>query len=124
MGLAGARATDEDYVLSTVEKLTFVQLPQRRLVDLAGHEVEAGEILVGREACSLHVIGDAKGHDASPRTALSLLARTQKHTAHAGARSFQGLSKTTPEQLDLFDVLNLPKPAWPLRCCHIFGLSA
>ena len=53
----------------------------------------------------------AKGNSASPRTALSLLARIQKHTAHAGKRSFHGLSKTTPEQLDLFDALNLPKPA-------------
>jgi transposase len=53
----------------------------------------------------------AKGHSASPRSALSLLARIQKHTAHVGTRSFHGLSKTTPEQLDLFDALNLPKPA-------------
>jgi transposase len=53
----------------------------------------------------------AKGHAASPRTALDLLARIQKHTAHAGKRSFQGLSKTTPEQLSLFDSLSLPKPA-------------
>jgi transposase len=52
----------------------------------------------------------AKGHRASPRSALSLLARIQKHTAHAGKRSFHGLSKSTPEQLELFDALNLPKP--------------
>ena len=53
----------------------------------------------------------AKGHAASPRTALDLLARIQKHTAHAGTRSLHGISKTTPEQLDLFDAMNLPKPA-------------
>lgn len=53
----------------------------------------------------------ANGHSASPRAALHLLARIQKHTAHAGKRSFHGLSKTTPEQLDLFDSLDLPKPA-------------
>lgn len=53
----------------------------------------------------------AKGHTASPRTALDLLARIQKHTAHAGKRSFHGLSKTTPEQLDLFDALSLPESA-------------
>ena len=52
----------------------------------------------------------AKGHPASPRTALDLLARIQKHTAHAGNRSLHGISKTTPEQLDLFDAMNLPKP--------------
>jgi len=53
----------------------------------------------------------ARGHAASPRTALNLLARIQQHTAHIGARTFNGTSKTTPEQLDLFDALSLPKPA-------------
>jgi len=53
----------------------------------------------------------AKGHSASPRTALDLLGRIQKHTAHAGKRTMQGVSRTTPEQLDLFDALNLPRPA-------------
>lgn len=53
----------------------------------------------------------AKGHAASPRTALDLLARIQKHTAHIGDRTFKGASKTTPEQHDLFDALSLSKPA-------------
>jgi len=53
----------------------------------------------------------AKGQTASPRTALDLLARIQKHTAHIGVRTFNGTSTTTPEQLNLFDALNLPKPA-------------
>ena len=53
----------------------------------------------------------AKGHGARPRTALDLLARIQKHTAHIGERTFKGTSKTTQEQLDLFDALNLPNPA-------------
>jgi hypothetical protein len=53
----------------------------------------------------------ARGHSSSPRTALDLLARIQKHTAHAGTRTLQGISRTTPEQLELFDVLSLPKPA-------------
>ena len=53
----------------------------------------------------------AKGHHASPRTTLDLLARIQKHTAHIGNRTFNGTSKATPEQLDLFDALSLPKPA-------------
>lgn len=53
----------------------------------------------------------ARGHSASPRTALDLLARIQKHTAHIGTRTFNGTSKTTPEQLDLFDALSLSKPA-------------
>ncbi len=53
----------------------------------------------------------AMGHSASPRTALDLLARIQKHTAHIGKKSFHGISKTTPEQLELFDALSLQKPA-------------
>lgn len=53
----------------------------------------------------------ARGHSASPRTALDLLARIQKHTAHIGGKSFHGTSKTTPEQLELLDALNLQKPA-------------
>ena len=52
----------------------------------------------------------AKGYAASPRTALDLLARIQKHTAPIGPRTFNGTSTTTPEQLDLFDALSLPKP--------------
>jgi hypothetical protein len=48
----------------------------------------------------------AKGHSASPRTALDLLARIQKHTAHIGERTFNGTSKTTPEQRDLFDSMH------------------
>jgi len=52
----------------------------------------------------------ASGHDASPRTALELLARIQKHTTHVGTRTFDGISRTTREQLDLFKSLDLPKP--------------
>jgi hypothetical protein len=52
----------------------------------------------------------AKGHHASPQLALDILSRIQKHTAYAGSRSFHGISNTTPEQLDLFETLNLPKP--------------
>ncbi|ULB09171.1 IS1634 family transposase [Cereibacter azotoformans] len=53
----------------------------------------------------------AKGHAASPRTALDMLARIQKHTAHIGSRTLNGTTRTTPEQLDLFEALSLPKPA-------------
>ncbi len=53
----------------------------------------------------------AKGHSASPRTALDLLARIQRHQAKIGERSVDGLTTTTPEQLELFDTLSLPKPA-------------
>jgi len=53
----------------------------------------------------------AKGHSASPRTALDMLARIQMHRARIGQRTVDGLSTTTPEQLELFDTLNLPKPS-------------
>lgn len=52
----------------------------------------------------------ARGHAASPRTALDLLARIQKHTTHIGPRTFTGISKTQPSQLELFDALSLTKP--------------
>lgn len=53
----------------------------------------------------------AKGHSASPRTVLDMLARIQMHRARIGQRTVDGLSTTTPEQLELFDTLNLPKPS-------------
>jgi len=53
----------------------------------------------------------ARGHTASPRTALDLLARIQRHQAKIGDRAVEGLSTATSEQLELFDTLNLPKPA-------------
>ena len=49
-------------------------------------------------------------HSASPRTAFNLLSRIQKHIAHIGDHTFNTTSKTTPEQLDLFNALNLPRP--------------
>ncbi|WP_209426834.1 IS1634 family transposase [Pararhodobacter sp. SW119] len=52
-----------------------------------------------------------KGHSASPRTALDMLARIQMHRARIGQSMVDGLSTTTPEQLELFDTLNLPKPS-------------
>jgi len=53
----------------------------------------------------------AKGHNASPRTALDLLERIQRHTTNIGERTLNGLSTITLEQLELFDTLDLPKPA-------------
>ena len=52
----------------------------------------------------------AKGHTASPRTALDLLARIQRHQAKIGEQSLEGTTTTTPEQLELFDTLNITKP--------------
>ena len=53
----------------------------------------------------------ANGRAASPRTALDMLSRIQKHAVYIGESTFTSTSKTTPEQLDLFVALNLPKPA-------------
>lgn len=52
----------------------------------------------------------AKGHAASPRTALDLLARIHRHQARIADRNLEGITTPSPEQLDLFDTLNLPKP--------------
>lgn len=52
----------------------------------------------------------AQKQTTSPRSALDLLARIQKHTAHIGNRTFNGTSKTTQEQLDLFEAMGLGKP--------------
>ena len=52
-----------------------------------------------------------KGHSASPRTALDLLGRIQRHTIRIGERKLDGLTTITPEQLELFDTLKLPQPA-------------
>lgn len=53
----------------------------------------------------------AKGHSASPRTALDLLERIQQHVARIGPATKTTLTRQQPEQLDLFDALSLQKPA-------------
>lgn len=53
----------------------------------------------------------SEDHSASPRTALDLLARIQRHLAKIGERSVDGLTTTTSEQLELFATLSLPNPA-------------
>ncbi len=66
MRFASARATDKDNVLRPIHELASVQLAHGGLVDLAGGEVEAGDVFVRRKAGSLHMIGDgadlALGH--------------------------------------------------------------
>lgn len=46
----------------------------------------------------------------SPKTALEILSRIQQHTATVGDRAYSGISKTTPDQLDLFAALEVPRP--------------
>jgi len=71
-GFAGSRAADQDHVLRPVHERAAVQGPDCGLVDLAGNEVEACEVLVGRgeegaanspgdclpDERRLHVVGD------------------------------------------------------------------
>jgi len=49
---------DQHDILGAIHELAAMQGPDSGLVDLAGGEVEAREVLVGREARGLHVIGD------------------------------------------------------------------
>ncbi len=53
----------------------------------------------------------AKGHSASPRTALEVLAKVQRFTAYIGDKPFTGITRTKPEQLFLFEALDVLKPA-------------
>jgi len=53
----------------------------------------------------------AKGHSASPRTALDLFSKIHRHYARIGERKHEGITTPTPEQLELFETLDLPKPA-------------
>src|SRR6056297_2754597 len=53
----------------------------------------------------------AKGHSASPRTALDLLERIQKHVARIGPATKTSLTRQQPEQLDLFEALSLKIPS-------------
>ena len=52
----------------------------------------------------------ASGSTTSPKTALEILRRIQQHQVAIGDHAYRGVSKTTPEQLALFDALTLPKP--------------
>lgn len=53
----------------------------------------------------------ASGHSASPGTALDLLARIHRHDARIADRKLEGITTPSPQQPELFDTLNLPKPA-------------
>jgi transposase len=53
----------------------------------------------------------AKGHSASPRTALDRLERIQRHVARIGPATKTTLTRQQPEQLDLFDALGLKTPS-------------
>ncbi len=48
------------------------------------------------------------------RRGLEVLRRIQSHRATIGDKAYNGLSKTTPEQLSLFEALKLKTPAKPV----------
>ena len=53
----------------------------------------------------------ASGTALSPTTTLQLLGRIQKHRASIGETTYTGISRMTPQQIQLFENLNLPKPS-------------
>ena len=53
----------------------------------------------------------ASGSAFSPTSALQLLARIQKHRATIGESAYTGVSRLSPQQIRLFENLDLPKPA-------------
>jgi len=53
----------------------------------------------------------AKGHGASPKTVLEILAKVQRFTAYIGEKPFTGTTRTKPEQLSIFEALDVSKPA-------------
>jgi hypothetical protein len=62
----GAGPTDQHDVVGAVHEVAAVELTHQSFVDLAGGKVEAGQVLVSREAGGLDLIGDradlALGH--------------------------------------------------------------
>ena len=58
MGFAGARTSDENYVLAVFQELAAMQRFHQRLIDKALTKVEASEIPVGRELGRLHLVVD------------------------------------------------------------------
>ena len=57
--------------------------------------------------CVIRMRLKAKGHSASPRTALDLLERIQQHIARIGPTTKTILTPQQPEQIDLFEALSL-----------------
>ena len=58
VGFPGSWAADEDEIVGIVREFTSVKLTGQGLVDLARGKIEAGQVLVGREARGLDLIGD------------------------------------------------------------------
>ena len=58
VALACSRPADQDNVLGVFHEGAAVQLPDGGFIDLAGFEVKACEVFVGREARHLGLVGD------------------------------------------------------------------
>jgi len=54
------------------------------------------------------------GIDHSPDKALRALHRIQRHKVHLAGQTYEGLTKPTAEQLDLFDQLGITIPHQPV----------
>jgi len=52
------RATDQNHVFSRIHEPAAMELAHEGFIDLAGGEVESGQVLVGREARGLHMTGN------------------------------------------------------------------
>jgi transposase len=50
------------------------------------------------------------GGEVSPKKALELLGRIQRHRVRVGTQEHSGISKVTPQQLDIFTALAIPAP--------------
>jgi len=52
-----SRSTDQNHIFSRIHELATMELAHERFIDLAGGEVEPGQVFVSREARGFHVIG-------------------------------------------------------------------
>ncbi len=58
MRLSGSGSSDEDDIIGIVDELAAMELSHQRFIELAGGEVESGQILVGGEARHLDLVSD------------------------------------------------------------------
>jgi hypothetical protein len=56
MAFPGTGSADQHDILGCIHELASMKLADQGLTDFAGGEVEAGQVLVGREARGLHVV--------------------------------------------------------------------
>jgi len=96
----GFRVLKSDLAIAPV----FHQLPER----IKPHSLICFIALVMHRVMRMRL--KEHGSVLSPKTALEMLSRIQQHKATVGDRAYTGISKTTPEQLDLLAALEVPSP--------------